>query len=75
MEERFFVGIDLHKTQFTICVICGDSVVEEGERFKMICSWWKDNGYPFDEKKDRLESVICEEVEQTARRIKSKIAL
>ncbi len=40
MDRRFSVGIDLHKTQFTICIIDGDSVIVEGERYEM-----NDEGY------------------------------
>ena len=35
MEGRIYVGIDLHKTQFTICILTGGSVLEEGTRFEM----------------------------------------
>ena len=35
MEGKIYVGIDLHKTQFTICIITSGSVLEEGTRFEM----------------------------------------
>ena len=35
MEEKIYVGIDLHKTQFTICILKSGSVIEEGTRFEM----------------------------------------
>ena len=40
MGDSLFVGVDLHKTQFTICVLSGDTVLEGGTRFSM-----DDEGY------------------------------
>ena len=35
MEGMFYVGVDLHKTQFTICILSSGAVLEEGTQFKM----------------------------------------
>ncbi|MBO4392997.1 MAG: IS110 family transposase [Spirochaetales bacterium] len=35
MGDKIFVGVDLHKTQFTICIMMSDSILEEGTRFEM----------------------------------------
>ncbi len=41
MEGKFYVGIDLHKTQFTICIIVGESILEEGTKFEMNSDGYK----------------------------------
>lgn len=33
--KEFSVGIDLHKTQFTVCVLCSSEVVEDGTKYPM----------------------------------------
>jgi len=40
MEGMFYVGVDLHKTQFTICILISGAVLEEGTKFEM-----NKNGY------------------------------
>ncbi|MBQ6672338.1 MAG: hypothetical protein IJM73_03850, partial [Spirochaetales bacterium] len=35
MPDRINVGVDLHKTQFTICVLIDDEVVETGTVYRM----------------------------------------
>jgi len=33
--EYFNVGVDLHKTQFTVCILCGNSVIDNGTKYPM----------------------------------------
>lgn len=33
--QPYYVGVDLHKTQFTVCILCNDEVFENGTLFTM----------------------------------------
>ena len=35
MEDKIFVGVDLHKTQFTTCVLNEDRILDSGTKYEM----------------------------------------
>ena len=38
--ESIFVGVDLHKTQFTICILINEEIIDQGRKYPM-----NDKGY------------------------------
>ena len=34
MEKKLYVGVDLHKTQFTICILKSDKVIADAEKYE-----------------------------------------
>lgn len=68
IDSSLFGHLELEKKYFGIfdCSNFRKSVPEWEPEYdlrkgmEMICRWWKDNGYPYDEDKDRLETLICE---------------
>jgi nucleoside-diphosphate-sugar epimerase len=67
MEKKYFGIFDC--TAFRTAVPSWKPQYDLRKGMEMICSWWKDNGYPSDEKKDRLEDIICDGVLRAAEQI------
>ena len=68
MEKKYFGIFDC--TAFRTAVPSWKPQYDLHRGMEMICSWWKNSGYPFDEQKDRLEDIICEGVLKARKQIK-----
>ncbi|MBO7348944.1 MAG: NAD-dependent epimerase/dehydratase family protein [Spirochaetales bacterium] len=79
IDSTLFAHLNLEKKYFGIfdCSNFRKAVPEWKPQYdlrrgmEMICSWWKENGYPFDEKKDRLETAICDGIAKATEEIKA----
>ncbi len=70
LEKKYFGFFDCSKFRTAVPAWKPEYNLHKG--MEIICSWWKENGYPFDEAKDRLETIICEGIEQATKQIKAK---
>lgn len=73
MEKKYFGYFDCSSFRKAVPEWKPEYDLRRG--MEMICSWWKENGYPYEEEKDRLETLICEGVIQATLKIKEKITL
>ena len=73
MEKKYFGYFDC--SSFRNAVPSWKPEYDLHRGMEMICAWWRDNGYPYEEDKDRLETLICESMLQATVKIKEKMAL
>ena len=71
LEKKYFGIFDCSNFRTSVPAWQPEYDIMKG--MEMICRWWKDNDYPFDESKDRLETLICEGIEAAQSNIKSRL--